>query len=702
MPQPNGVHMYISVFKCSRFPRIRPLTRSFHVVQGWPECSMAKAHRRSFTGNGQTPKYVGQVWQVDVKGPIQCESLVYGNKYVFGLIDLKSRFLVQYFIKTKDEVFRCFKLFYQEFIKYVRSLPQNKDMGVITIISDRGEFNSDAIAEFCLDKGLSPITTCAYTPEHNGMIERTWRSISEAAIAMLITANLSEPYWELARDCAGYIRNRIPGGHPSSDPLSPFEKFYGIPPHISHFKVFGVWAYAVIPNKEKNHAPKAEQGVFVGYSERKIGGYKVYLPKGNEIIESAHVRCGTSPTRTSGELEDIERIDVSFLGKDLLGRSKSTPPATAERSSPVPNPNVISKDGVCQVQGGTRRQGRAKGSHRPPAASAVPVLLHQNASPDDTACVMPHVGLDMTRKTDTHGNGTVVMAHERDGNGGTEGPYHNVVRIDNATLPDIERERTDHPQPDLSQRPVLSEGYVRIYSTPVKDVTATRSRLWEVEHLAPEERELSRVSQRQKELDESMPNRDLEEGNKRPRDDSEGCPHPVDKLTGTSTKKRRDVSELDQHLMDASESGPIHTDDSEVCPRPSTSSKKKQYASAMHKDVSESGQHLLGTSESDHTQVRNVAIMKAQDVSESDQHLVGASESDHTLAHNIGLRKYTDVSELDQHLKGTSEFDHTLARNDASGRKTSIKVSDISNVCLLPVPWLDGYGLATGYKIPFR
>ena len=364
---------------------------------------------------------------------------------------------------------------------------------------------------------------------------------------------------------------------------------------------------------------------------------------------------------------------MSFLGKELLGRSKSTPPATAEQSAPVPNPNVISKDGVSQVQGGTRRQGRAKGSHRPPAASAVPVLLHQNASPEDTACVMPHVGLDMTRKTDTHGNGTVVMAHERDGNGGTEGPYHNVVRIDNATLPDIERERTDHPQPDLSQRPVLSEGYVRIYSTPVKDVTATRSRLWEVEHLAPEERELSRVSQRQKELDESMPNRDLEEGNKRPRDDSEGCPHPVDKLTGTSTKKRRDVSELDQHLMDASESGPIHTDDSEVCPRPTTSSKKKQYASAMHKDVSE-----------------------------SDQHLVGASESDHTLTHHIVLRKDTDVSELDQHLKGTSEFDHTLARNDASGRKTSIKVSDISNVCLLPVPWLDGYGLATGYKIPFR
>ena len=42
------------------------------------------------------------------------------------------------------------------------------------------------------------------------MIGRTWRSISKAAIAMLITANLSEPFWELATDFAGCIRNRIP------------------------------------------------------------------------------------------------------------------------------------------------------------------------------------------------------------------------------------------------------------------------------------------------------------------------------------------------------------------------------------------------------------------------------------------------------------------------------------------------------------
>ena len=72
-----------------------------------------------------------------------------------------ARFLVQYFITTKDEVFRCFKQFYEEYIMYVQSLPQKKDMGVITIISDGGKFNSNAIAEFYLDERLPPITICA-------------------------------------------------------------------------------------------------------------------------------------------------------------------------------------------------------------------------------------------------------------------------------------------------------------------------------------------------------------------------------------------------------------------------------------------------------------------------------------------------------------------------------------------------------------
>ena len=164
------------------------------------------------------------------------------------------------------------------------------------------------------------MTTCAYSPQQNGLIERTWRSISEAAIAMLLTANLPEHYWEEARRTAGYIRNRITGGHPTIDPTSPFEKFFGTKPHIRHFKVFGVWAFPKIPVKPKDHSARSQQGVFVGYDDTAMGGYKVYLPETNEFVLSTHVTFGKSPNRSQNTIESEVTIERQ---QDLFNTQKA-------------------------------------------------------------------------------------------------------------------------------------------------------------------------------------------------------------------------------------------------------------------------------------------------------------------------------------------------------------------------------------------
>ena len=56
----------------------------------------------------------------------------------------------------------------------------------------------------------------------------------------------------------------------------------------------------------------------MGHSERKIGGYKVSLPRTSKIVESAHVRFGKSPNRSGFALEPSERVDMSSQGKELL------------------------------------------------------------------------------------------------------------------------------------------------------------------------------------------------------------------------------------------------------------------------------------------------------------------------------------------------------------------------------------------------
>ena len=44
---------------------------------------------------------------------------------------------------------------------------------------------------------------------------------------MLLFANLSELFWQFARQTAVYIYNAIPGAHPEVQALSPDKRFYG-------------------------------------------------------------------------------------------------------------------------------------------------------------------------------------------------------------------------------------------------------------------------------------------------------------------------------------------------------------------------------------------------------------------------------------------------------------------------------------------
>ena len=67
-------------------------------------------------------------------------------------------------------------------------------------------------------------TTCPYKPEQNMVIERVWETIGESAIAMLLTASLSEVFWEEARSTAYFLYNLYPGAHSVSHPTSPYKQ----------------------------------------------------------------------------------------------------------------------------------------------------------------------------------------------------------------------------------------------------------------------------------------------------------------------------------------------------------------------------------------------------------------------------------------------------------------------------------------------
>ena len=82
--------------KCHSFPGLHNLSvKQVEHIRDCEFCRLAKIHKKPSCKSGERHSVLGQMWNDDTKGPIATPSLRYGNKYVFGLIESKSRFLIQ-------------------------------------------------------------------------------------------------------------------------------------------------------------------------------------------------------------------------------------------------------------------------------------------------------------------------------------------------------------------------------------------------------------------------------------------------------------------------------------------------------------------------------------------------------------------------------------------------------------------------------
>ena len=91
------------------------------------------------------------------------------------------------------------------------------------------------------------------------------RTIFESANSMMIHAHLPVRFWGEAVHAAGYARNRCPTS--ALDGKTPFEALTGRVPTLSHMRVFGCEAFALIPGHRKKFQPKAARCAFMGYAE---------------------------------------------------------------------------------------------------------------------------------------------------------------------------------------------------------------------------------------------------------------------------------------------------------------------------------------------------------------------------------------------------------------------------------------------------
>ena len=97
----------------------------------------------------------------------------------------------------------------------------------------------------------------------------------ESARAMMSHANLPNNFWAEAVATAVYLRNRSESSALKED-MTPYEKWYGRKPDISHLRVFGCIAYSHIPDSQRRKLDKkARKYRFVGYC-KDSKGYRLF------------------------------------------------------------------------------------------------------------------------------------------------------------------------------------------------------------------------------------------------------------------------------------------------------------------------------------------------------------------------------------------------------------------------------------------
>ncbi|GJZ06010.1 retrovirus-related pol polyprotein from transposon TNT 1-94 [Tanacetum coccineum] len=222
-----------------------------------------------------------ELLHMDLCGPMRVAS-INDKKYILVIIDDYSRFTWVYFLRTKDEA-------PDMIIDFVNQVQRNLKASILKIRTNNGtEFKNEKLRAFYANLGIVHKTSIARTPQQNGVVERRNLTLVEPARTMLIFSKAPEFLWAEAIATACFTQNRsiVHTRHNKT----PYELIRGKKPNVQYFHVFGSLCY---PTNDRDDLgkmkPKADIGIFVGYSESSCG-FRIYNRRTKKIMETIHVK----------------------------------------------------------------------------------------------------------------------------------------------------------------------------------------------------------------------------------------------------------------------------------------------------------------------------------------------------------------------------------------------------------------------------
>lgn len=228
------------------------------------ECLLGKQHRVSYKASSSRVNSITELIHADLCGPIEVTSIG-GSRYFLLLTDDFSGYKFVFFLKNKNEVFKCL----ENFIKLI----QNQTDKMIKILrTDNGlEFCNSDIKKLLERCGILHQRSVVYTPQQNGRAERANRTVMEAARTLI--ANMPKKFWAEAVNTAVFTLNRC-GASPAGN-KSPYELWTGKTYDVSFLQTFGQKVAVHIPKQKRLKLDaKCKFGIFVGY-DSEVKGYRV-------------------------------------------------------------------------------------------------------------------------------------------------------------------------------------------------------------------------------------------------------------------------------------------------------------------------------------------------------------------------------------------------------------------------------------------
>ena len=278
---PLLIHNRLGHPSLSKFQKMVP---RFSTLSSLPceSCQLGKHTRVSFPKRlNNRAKSPFELVHTDVWGPCRTASTL-GFQYFVTFIDDYSRCTWLFLMKNRAELFSIFQKFYTE-------IQTQFNISIRVLRSDNArEYFSAQFTSFMSHHGILHQSSCAHTPQQNGVAERKNRHLVETARTLLLHSNVPFRFWGDAVLTACYLINRMPSSvlHDQipHSLLFPDQPLYFLPP-----RVFGCTCFVHIltPGQDKLSA-KAMKCLFLGYS-RLQKGYRCYSLETHRYFISADV-----------------------------------------------------------------------------------------------------------------------------------------------------------------------------------------------------------------------------------------------------------------------------------------------------------------------------------------------------------------------------------------------------------------------------